>query len=275
MAARIVQVRSPSEAPVAAYAEMRERDLVGREGLFVVEGKVALRVLVERSRHRVRSILLSENRVESVRDVLDRVGEDVAAFVAPQRTMDALVGFPIHRGVLALAERSPVPCADDLVEELGTGPALVVGLIGVVNHDNVGGVFRNAAAFGAAGALLDAVTCDPLYRKAVRVSAGATLFVPFARSSTPHALVDALLRAGYETWALTPRGERAIDEAPFASRRIALLLGAEGEGLPADVLRRACTLRIPMAPGFDSLNVAVASGIALFAAASQSKRAFA
>lgn len=263
MPASLVPVTSPDDPRVAAYANVRERDLAGRAGHFVVEGKIALRVLLERGVYRLASLLLAENRVDSVRDVLDALPPTTEAFVASQRVMDGLVGFPIHRGVLALAARAPVPSADELLEVVPPGPCAVVGLVGVLNHDNVGGIFRNAAAFGAAGALLDEVTCDPLYRKAIRVSAGASLFVPYSRSTSPHAMIDALLRAGFDVWALSPRGETDVSALGASAARTALLLGTEGEGLPADVLRRARTLRIPMAPGFDSLNVAVACGVAL------------
>ena len=94
--------------------------------------------------------------------------------------LDGIVGFPIHRGILALGRRAPLPSADDLLAGLGH-PALIVMLHGIANHDNVGAIFRNAAAFGADAVLLDGETCDPLYRKAIRVSVGASLIVPFAR----------------------------------------------------------------------------------------------
>jgi tRNA G18 (ribose-2'-O)-methylase SpoU len=262
---RVISVATAEDPRIAEYAAVRDRDLAGREGTFVVEGKVALRVLVDRGAYPIRSVLLAERRVEAVSDLLARLGTDVPVYVASQATMDAIVGFPIHRGVLAMAERTPVPCADDLLQAIGPGARLVVGLVGVVNHDNVGGVFRNAAAFGVVAALLDAVTCDPLYRKAIRVSSGASLFVPFARSSSEHALVDALARAGFEIWGLSPKAGADVREI-VPGGRTALLVGAEGDGLSAEVLARVRAVRIPMTAGFDSLNVAVASGIAMFQA---------
>lgn len=257
MPARIVEIDSPAHEALEPYTALRERDLVGREGLFVAEGEVVLRVLATRGRYTVRSLLLERRRVQAVQDVLDGLRDGVPAYVVPQDVMDRVVGFPIHRGVLALGERGPELDPERLV----AGASLVVGLVGLTNHDNVGGIFRNAAAFGADAVLLDRETCDPLYRKAIRVSVGAALFVPFARCPSAADMLDVLERAGIEPIALTPRGEETIDA--LAPARRALLLGTEGPGLPEFLLDRARRVRIDMAPGFDSLNVAVASGIAL------------
>lgn len=266
MPASLVALDRVDDPALEPYARMRERDLArrgedGRGGLFVAEGEVVVRLLAARGRFAIRSVLLEQRRVEAVRDVLDALAEAVPAYVVPQGVMDAVVGFPIHRGVLALGERG---------EELDTRAVLapptrlVVGIVGVTNHDNVGGIFRNAAAFGAGAVLYDASTCDPLYRKAVRVSVGAALMVPFARVASAAAMLEVLGEAGFEVLALTPRGELLIDEvAQIGDKRVALLVGAEGEGLPDDVLARARGVRIAMAPGFDSLNVAVASAVAL------------
>jgi tRNA G18 (ribose-2'-O)-methylase SpoU len=140
--------------------------------------------------------------------------------------------------------------------------APVLALFGIANHDNIGGIFRNAAAFGAAGVLLDPTCCDPLYRKAIRVSVGAALIVPFARLATGEDAIALLARSGFTALALSPGGTATLAglERP---PRPALLLGAEGPGLPQAILDRALTVRIPMAGGFDSINVATASGIAL------------
>ena len=143
------------------------------------------------------------------------------------------------------------------------GPvATVLGLVGLANHDNVGGVFRNAAAFGADAVLLDETSCDPLYRKAIRVSVGAALITPFSRGGTAGDLVGALAAAAFEVVALSPAGAEPLASYRRAPRT-ALLLGAEGPGLPPALLARTRTVRIGMAAGFDSLNVATASGIAL------------
>jgi tRNA G18 (ribose-2'-O)-methylase SpoU len=176
--------------------------------------------------------------------------------------MAAVVGFQIHRGLLAIGRRPEPPSADGLLSALPPR-ALVLGLVGLANHDNVGGVFRNAAAFGADAVLIDGATCDPLYRKAIRVSVGAALIVPFARAATGAALADLFARHGFETLALSPKGREALS-AVVPAPRTALLLGAEGAGLPPALLAGSRTVAIPMAAGFDSLNVATASGIALY-----------
>jgi len=140
--------------------------------------------------------------------------------------------------------------------------ALVVALFGIANHDNVGGVFRNAAAFGADAVILDQTCCDPLYRKAIRVSVGAALVTPFARLSPGEDAVTLFERHGFASVALSPAGVTTVAELRRPDR-IAVLLGAEGPGLPADLLARAQNVRIPMAAGFDSLNVATTSGVVL------------
>ncbi|MBX3263940.1 MAG: RNA methyltransferase [Labilithrix sp.] len=265
MTARVVHVDSREHPGLQPYTAVRERDLVGREGLFIAEGEVVLRVLASRSELAVRSLLLERRRVEAVGDVLASLPDDVPAYVVPQAVMDAVVGFSIHRGVLALGERGapldPAELARRARSAGASAAGVLVGLIGLTNHDNVGSIFRNAAAFGAGGVLLDAESCDPLYRKAIRVSAGAALIVPFARCASAGAMLDLLAAANVEPIALTPRGAETIDALAPTPR--ALLLGAEGPGLPGDVIARARPVRVDMAAGFDSLNVAVASGIAL------------
>jgi tRNA G18 (ribose-2'-O)-methylase SpoU len=137
-----------------------------------------------------------------------------------------------------------------------------VVLFGISNHDNMGGIFRNAAAFGASAVLLDTTCCDPLYRKAIRVSVGAALDLPFARLAPEEDPIALLVAHGFAPLALSPSGATALHQlAPPA--RAAVLLGSEGPGLPEAILARAQTIAIPMAGGLDSLNVATTSGIVL------------
>jgi tRNA G18 (ribose-2'-O)-methylase SpoU len=256
-----IPILAPDDPRIEPYRAVRERDLAGREHRFVAEGDVVLRVLLRQSRFRVESVLLAENRLAGLGDTLAGLPPEVPVYTANRAVMDAIVGFPIHRGVLAVARRAPLPPVGDLLAGLPEG-ALVVGLVGLANHDNVGGIFRNAAAFGAGAVLLDRGTCDPLYRKAIRVSVGGALVVPFTRVESAEAMVEALRAAGFEVISLSPRGREALSQVR-PSRRTALLLGAEGPGLPADVLARTRSVSIPMSGGFDSLNVATTSGIAL------------
>jgi tRNA G18 (ribose-2'-O)-methylase SpoU len=216
-------------------------------------------VLLGPSPIRPESVLVAENRLETVAMLAEH--HDIPVYVTRQSTMEAIVGFPIHRGLLALGRR-PEPL--DAAAMLADRPDRVVGLCGITNHDNVGGIFRNAAAFGVGAALVDAATADPFYRKALRVSVGGVLRCPFATVPSPAGMLEALAAAGYRVLALSPRGATALDAV---DRRgpLALLLGTEGPGLPDDVMAGCETVRIDMAGGFDSLNVATTSGIALYA----------
>ncbi len=220
-----------------------------------------LRVLARSRLCRARSVLIAAKRVERMSSLLAAFGEDVAIYAAAQGVMDAVVGFPIHRGLLAFGERAQAPSADELLAATA-GPATIVCLFGVSNHDNVGGVFRNAAALGARAILLDGACCDPLYRKAIRVSVGATLTVPFALDRGHEDVPGLLGRHGFSTLALTPAGTTPLSQVK-ATSRTAILLGAEGHGLPDALLASGAGVAIPMADGFDSLNVATTSGIVL------------
>ncbi len=264
-----ILIDDPDDPRLADYRQVRERDLVGRDGGFIAEGVVVLEKLVGAGRHPLRSVLVAEKRAEALDERLPHLSLDVPIYAVSQAVMDALAGFHIHRGVLAAGRRADLGFAD-LVAALPPR-ALVVGLIGIANHDNMGGLFRNAAAFGADAVVLDDDCCDPLYRKAIRVSVGAALTTPFARGGSATDMAGRLIKAGFDLVALTPRGE--IDLADLApSPRTAVLFGAEGPGLPSDILARARTVGIPMADGFDSLNVATTSGIVLHQLAAAGRR---
>jgi tRNA G18 (ribose-2'-O)-methylase SpoU len=257
----LIAISDPDDPRIEAYRAVKERDLLGRRHRFIAEGEVVLRVLLRQSRFEVESLLLGEGRVEGLNDALNLLPPEVPVYVANRQVMDAIVGFPIHRGILAVAKRPVLPPVEPLLAGLPE-KALVVVMVGLANHDNVGGIFRNAAAFGADAVLLDQGTCDPLYRKAIRVSVGGALVVPFTRVPSADALVQALEDASFEVIALSPSGKEILSEIQPA-RRTALLLGAEGPGLPPDLLAWTRTVSIPMSGGFDSLNVATTSGIAL------------
>lgn len=231
-----------------------------RQHLYVIEGEVVLRMAVAANR-RLHSLLISDHRLSALADVLAGVAPDVPIYVAKRPVLEAIAGFPIHRGVLALGHRETLPDAADCLHNCPPD-AVVLALIGIVNHDNIGGIFRNAAAFGAAAVLLDAESCDPLYRKALRVSVGTALCVPYARLGAPDDVVALAERAGFRCLALSPRGQACLRDLAPAERTL-LVLGSEGAGLPDALMAAVQTVRIPMAPGVDSLNVATASGIAL------------
>jgi len=259
--ALVATITDPEDPRIEPYRAVRERDLAGRAGLFVAEGRVVLEKLARAGRHPVRSLLIAAPRLASLEGLIGELPPEVPVYVAGQAVMDAIAGFPVHRGVLAVGERQPV-APQALLGGLGA-EALVVGLSGIANHDNMGGIFRNAAAFGADAVLLDASCCDPLYRKAIRVSVGAALTTPFARLDAGQDLVRTLTAAGFEVVSLSPRG--AVELAGLrCGPRVAALFGAEGPGLAPELLARTLSVRIAMAGGFDSLNVATTSGLVLY-----------
>lgn len=251
---------------VALYRGVRDPALLREHGLFVGEGRLVVRRLLEDGRFPVRSVLVSAAARGDLADLLD-ARPALDAFVASLDALRGLTGFDLHRGCLALAERPAPEPAAALVSRLGAA-RLVVVLEEVGDADNVGGVFRNALAFGAGAVLVSPGCCDPLYRKAIRTSMAASLRVPFARVEPWPGGLDLLRRAGFALVALTPSAE-ARDLAAFARdparpSRVALLAGAEGPGLsPATLALADAKVRIPMAPGVDSLNLATATGIGL------------
>ncbi|GGD94201.1 RNA methyltransferase [Aureimonas endophytica] len=262
--AELLRISDPNDPRVAVFRDIRERDLV-RDGGFIAEGTVVVDGLVRSRFFRPERLLVLENRVAGLADLLAALPPDVPVLVAGRNVIDAVAGFPMHRGVLAHGvARVARPGAEDLATRLAglaeTGGIVVVA-VGIANHDNIGAIFRNAAAFGAGLAILDETSCDPLYRKALRVSAGAVLHLPFLRAE-PLAALAALTQAGFSAFALSPSGDpdlAALDRAGPA----ALFLGTEGEGLPLELMAAMRRLRIDMVPGFDSLNVATSAAIAL------------
>ncbi|WP_082128285.1 RNA methyltransferase [Hoeflea sp. IMCC20628] len=254
---------------------MRDKDLAGRGDRFIAEGRVVLQALVDAQADNKRFVLekalILENRVDGLGDLLDRMDADCPIYVAGGKVLDAAVGFAMHRGILAVGRHVPPASFPEFLSGL-PNQALLVVTCGISNHDNIGGIFRNAGVFGADGIVLDASCCDPLYRKAIRVSVGAALRVPFCRAGSIAEIVRTLSAYGFEVIGLSPHGTGSL--AAFTpGGRVALLAGTEGEGLPADILDQVKTLRIEQAPGMDSLNVATASGIALWQAATRMGRA--
>lgn len=251
---------------LAGYAGLRQGQrhdqAEQRLGVFVVEGLHALEQLVA-SRYPTVSILSADRHSARVRPVAEAAG--APWFVASQAVLEALAGYNVHRGVLALGRRLPELAAAAVLERSPAGAPVVI-TEGVNDHENLGSLFRNAAALGAGAVLGDPATCDPLYRRCVRVSSGHALRVPWTRLRPwPDAL--ALVRAsGRRVLALTP--DRAAAPISEVSRSlagpVAILVGAEGPGLSAGALAAADDLvRIPLAAGVDSLNVATAAAIAL------------
>ncbi|MCP4906828.1 MAG: RNA methyltransferase [bacterium] len=253
---------------IGDYQNLKEVRLAVDRRRFMVEGRVNLRVLLEHSTFAPDSILLSDRARATMEEELVSLAPTCPVYVANQAVLDRIVGFPIHRGCLAACRRpeglDPMALARDLLE-VEAAPRIVV-VENITNHDNMGGIFRNAMGLGGRAVLLCPRSVDPLYRKAIRTSMGGSLVLPFARTADLAQLLDALRKLGFEILALDPAPE-SVDLDGLVAREIgpvALLLGTEGPGLSEMALALADRrVRIAMESGVDSLNVSVAAGIAL------------
>ncbi len=273
----VLPIDDLSDPRLADYRHVPDPELLRRGEIFVAEGRLVVRTLLADSPFVTRSLLVTETALEALRDVIEPRLGDLPVYVVTQGTIQHLTGFNIHRGCLAIGER-PAPVGLEEALESQTwrfAPRLapLVVLEQIVNADNVGGIFRNAAAFGAAAAVLGPNCCDPLYRKAIRTSMGAALRLPFVRAGDWPCALRRLREAGFTVLALTPRPDAlSIEEFVPGGRSLALLAGSEGPGLSAAALDAAdVAIRIPMASGVDSLNVATAVGIALHRLAEQDR----
>ena len=234
------------------------RRLEPANGLFIAEGAT----VIERA---VNAGYVPRSALTSIR-WLDTVMEQVAAFEAPvfvasNDLLRELTGFHVHRGALAAMSRRPLPQVADVVRDAQR----LVLIEAMVEHTNVGAIFRSAAALGVDAIVLDPRCADPLYRRAVKVSMGAVFAVPWTRSQRWPEVVDDLRDVGFEVWGLTPSPSApSLDDVGDAvPDRLALLVGTEGPGL-SDAALAACdqSVRIPMAAGVDSLNAAAATAVA-------------
>lgn len=260
----VLTIEDPEDPRLTDYREIRDAERRLRSGTFIAEGRLVVRRLLGAGRYRVRSALVTPPALHALGETLAAAG--VPTYLVAQSIVEAVVGMEFHHGCLAAGERGPEPSADAVLAE--TRSARLMVLEGLGDSSNVGALFRNALAFGVGAVFLAPGTADPLYRKAIRVSSGATVAMPFARLADWPRDLDRLRAAGYTVLALTPR-EDAMDIGLLGAgsplpERLALLLGTEGRGLSADALAAAdLQVRIPMAPEMDSLNVAAAGAVAL------------
>jgi tRNA G18 (ribose-2'-O)-methylase SpoU len=268
----VIRVDALDDPRLADYASVADERRLLERGLFVAEGRFVVQRLLESRRHDVRSLLLNEAAHAALTPALARF--DAPVYVCAARFFEGLTGHHFHRGALALAAR-PKPLS---ALELARAQASLVVLDRVANADNVGSVFRSALALGVGAVWLGPGSGDPLCRKAIRTSMAATLSLPFARHEPPLGAaasgaegswlegVAALKSEGFELIALSPR-EPSVPLEAFAfagGGRFALLVGAEGEGLSAELEALADQrVRIVMNNGVDSLNLGVATGVAL------------
>ncbi|QCB93429.1 TrmH family RNA methyltransferase [Cellulomonas shaoxiangyii] len=239
-------------------------------GLYVAESSTVLgRAL--RAGHRPRSVLLAPRWLPDVEEMLARVpGEDVPVYVADEPVLEAITGFHVHRGALAAMHRPELPTVADVLAGArdGAGARRVAVLEDLVDHTNVGAAFRSAAALGVDAVLVTPRCADPLYRRSVRVSMGTVFQVPWTRVDPWPDGVAALHDAGFVVASLALADDAiTLDElAADPPERLALVLGAEGDGLkPRTVAASDRVVRIPMAGGVDSLNVAAAAAVAFWA----------
>jgi tRNA G18 (ribose-2'-O)-methylase SpoU len=256
----VIPVASIDDMRVAAYRHIADPDQLLDLGLFVAEGRLVVRRLIDLQHWEIDSILVTQPAADALTDILPKTTAPV--YVGSQELMNGLAGFNIHRGCLALVRRP----ATATLDRVAAGPlSRILVLEGVNNPDNVGGLFRSAAAFGIDLVVLGPDSGDPLYRKAIRTSMGATLSVPFVLAPQwPGAIRD--LRAdGFTVVALTPDRAIAPLEEIFPHSKLALLVGSEGSGL-SEAAMTAATLRIriPTTTDVDSLNVTTAASIAMY-----------
>jgi tRNA G18 (ribose-2'-O)-methylase SpoU len=241
--------------------QLRQR-VEAERGFFIAESPLVVQALT-RSGRSVRSVLVTPGQHDALGATLD--GVDAPVYIARPEILRAVVGFDLHRGAVASADRWPLPTVASLLD----GARRVAVLQKLGDHENLGGVFRNAAAFGIDAVLLDGECADPLYRRCVRVSIGHVLTVPWTRLES----LETLRAAGFALLALTPAPDATPLDAVDWPDRSALLLGSEGPGLSDDWLAIADKrVRIPMRPGADSLNVATAAAIAFYSSEAQIRR---
>ena len=263
--ARIIRVADPDDKRLADYVRLRDvslrRSLEAERGLFLAEGEKVIRRAVTAG-YPVRSLLMTGRHLARLADLLD--GCAAPAYVVTEQVAERLTGFAVHRGALASCLRLPLPSMADVTSDARR----IVVLEDLVDHTNVGAVFRCAAALGIDAIVLAPRCADPLYRRAVKVSMGAVFAIPYARMTDWHRGIAQLRGEGFRILALTPDQSAAPIDGVSMGNRAALLLGAEGDGLSSRWLREADeAASIPMNPrasalGVDSLNVAAAAAIA-------------
>ncbi|TDD35186.1 RNA methyltransferase [Nonomuraea terrae] len=260
-------VTDPGDPRLSDYTRLRDvelrKSLEAERGLFLAEGEKVIRRAVGAG-YPIRSVLTTCRWLTALQDALG----DATVYVVSDEIMSGIAGFPVHRGALASMERLPLPSVETLLKGLKGGPRRLLVLEDLVDHANVGAIFRSAAALGVDAVVLSPRCADPLYRRAVKVSMGAVFSIPYARMDDWFGDLAQLREAGFRTLALTPDQSATPLDAAARSERVALLLGAEGDGLSSHWLEEADeAVCIPMsasalAAGVDSLNVVAAAAIA-------------
>ncbi|HET7350742.1 MAG TPA: RNA methyltransferase [Marmoricola sp.] len=261
--AELVEVTDPDDPRLADYRDLRDvqlrRSLEAEHGLFLAEGEKVVRRAAG-SGYPVRSFLMAPRWLDGLADVL--ASTDAPCYVVSEELAEQVTGFHVHRGALASLARTPLPALDSVLADART----VVVCEDIVDHTNVGAVFRSAAAFGVDAVLLAPRCADPLYRRSVKVAMGAVFALPWTRLPDWAEALPTLSAAGLTTVALTLADDAVpLEEATAGVDRLALVLGGEGHGLSRRWQQQADRRAIiPMDAGIDSLNVAAAAAVACY-----------
>ena len=261
--ATYVEISDPDDPRLADYRDLRDvqlrQSLEAEHGLFLAEGEKVVRRAAAAD-YPVRSFLMAPRWLEGLGDVIDAT--DAPCYVLAESLAEQVTGFHVHRGALASLGRTPLPSLADVLADART----VVVCEDIVDHTNVGAIFRSAAAFGVDAVLLAPRCADPLYRRSVKVAMGAVFAVPWTRLPDWYDALPQLSAQGFTTVALTlAEGAVPIDEAVDGVDKVALVLGSEGHGLsPRWEGAADRSAVIPMRPGVDSLNVAAATAVACY-----------
>jgi len=258
-----IHIDRPDDARVAAFADIRERELATRDGLFVGETLIVLEAMLQRTAA-IRAVVASPRMLGRTAELLAAHGCGAPLYTAEDSTLEALTGIDLHRGVLAVAERAAFEPVSIDAYAPARPPRTVLVCEDITNIDNIGQLFRIAAAFAVDAVVLSPSCHDPLYRKSLRVSTGNALKVPAIRARRwPDDLEALCTRFGWTLVATAIQSSvplRSVDPP----ERAAVVVGHESIGVSAAVRERAAhVVRIPMAAGVDSLNVAVSAAIAL------------
>ena len=264
--ATYVEISDPADPRLSDYRDLRDvqlrQSLEAEHGLFLAEGEKVVRRAVLAG-FPVRSFLMAPRWIDGLADVIGPA--DAPCFVVEEALAEQVTGFHVHRGALASLARTPLPSVTEVLE----GARTIVVCEDIVDHTNVGAIFRSAAALGVDAVLLAPRCADPLYRRSVKVAMGAVFAVPWTRLSDWYDALTLVAEHGFTTVALTLTPDALpLEEAVAGLDKVALVLGSEGHGLSPrwESTAQRCAV-IPMRPGIDSLNVAAATAVACYVTA--------
>jgi tRNA G18 (ribose-2'-O)-methylase SpoU len=267
--AELVEVGDPADPRLADYRDLRDVQLrtclEEAHGLFLAEGEKVVRRALEAG-FEARSFLMAPRWLDGLRDVL--AGSDAPCYVVDEALAEQVTGFHVHRGALASLRRTPLPAVAEVLARRPGERSRIVVLEDLVDHGNVGSAFRNAAGLGVDAVLVTPRCADPLYRRSIKTSMGAVFAVPWTRIEPWPGSVALLRGHGYTVAAMT-LSDSAVELAELVAQdhqRLAFVFGTEGDGVRSGTLAAADVgVRIPMAEGVDSLNVAAATAVTFYA----------